>query len=280
MACSACDRGSARVSDPTTIRVTRDGAVATVHLARAELRNAFNDVMIAELTAALTTLGTADGVRAVVLRGDGRSFSAGADLEWMRRMGDYTFDANLADAGRLADMLDAIRDCPRPVVARVHGAAMGGGVGLVAACDIAVAAEGTRFALSEARLGLIPAVIAPYVLPRIGVAAARELFLTGEPFDAERAKAVGLVARVVPEDALDDAVAERVSALLAGGPEAQAVVKRLIRGVAEDPAGARDLTTRLIAERRASEEGRAGMAAFLDRRQPPWAAVDAEPPRG
>lgn len=267
-------------SHPTALRTTREGAVATVHLARPAVHNAFDEALIADLTAAFTALGADEGVRAIVLRGDGRSFSAGADLDWMRRAGENAFDQNVADAGRLADMLTAIRDCPRPVVARVHGAAMGGGVGLVAACDLAVAAAGTRFALSEARLGLVPAVIAPFVLPRIGVAAARELFLTGEAFGAERALAIGLVARVVAEDALDDAVAERVGALLAAAPGAQAAVKRLIRGVALDPAGARAFTTRLIAEVRASEEGRAGMAAFLERRPPPWAAAEAEGARG
>lgn len=256
---------------PTTLRVAHGGAVATVHLARPERHNAFDDVLIAELAAALAALAADEAVRVVVLRGDGPSFSAGADLGWMGRMGGYGFAENVADAERLADLLASLRDARFPVVARVHGAAMGGGVGLVAACDVAVAAEGTRFALSEVRLGLVPAVIAPFVLPRIGPAAARELCLTGEVFDAERARAIGLVARVVPEAELDAAVAERVAALLAGAPGAQAVVKRLLRDVAEDPAGARALTTRTIAEVRASPEGRAGMAAFLERRRPPWA---------
>lgn len=258
------------VAHPASVRVERAGAVASVHLARPERHNAFDDDLIAELSAALAMLAEDDAVRVLVLRGDGPSFSAGADLGWMRRMGGYGFDENVADAERLADLLAAIRDHPCPVVARVHGAAMGGGVGLVAACDLAVAAEGTRFALSEVRLGLVPAVIAPFVLPRIGIAAARELCLTGEVFDADRARAIGLVARVVPAPALDEAVAERVRALLSGAPGAQGVVKRLLRDVAADPAGARSLTTRTIAIVRASDEGRAGMAAFLERRPPPW----------
>lgn len=256
--------------EPRTIRVAREGAVATVTLDRPVLHNAFDPTMIAELHAAFAALGADPEVRAIVLAGEGRSFSAGADLEWMRTIADQGEEENLADALRLADMLAAIRDCPRPVLARVHGAAMGGGLGLVAACDIALAAEGTRFAFSEARLGLAPAVIAPFVLPRIGVSAARELFLTGERFGAERAREIGLVARVLPAEALDEAVAERVGALLAGAPGAQAEIKALIRDVDERPDEARERTAALIARLRGAEEGRAGMAAFLGRETPPW----------
>ncbi|RIL11470.1 enoyl-CoA hydratase [bacterium] len=266
-------------SATTTIRVARDGPVSTIRLARPEQRNAFNPTMIAELTAAFRAAGApadpeggADAPRVVVLAGAGDVFSAGADLAWMRAMAGYAFDENVADALRLADLFTAIRECPLPVIARVQGAAMGGGSGLVAACDLAVAAEDAQFAFSEARLGLVPAVISPYVIPKIGVAAATELFLTGERFDAARARAIGLVCRVVPAADLDLAVAERVEALCAAGPDAQAAIKRLIPFVAStgDPVSAREYTAHLIADRRASDEGREGMAAFLERRKARW----------
>lgn len=280
-----------------TIRVERAGPVLHVWMARPETRNAFNPEMIAELRRVFEDLALPNAVgpalpnaedpaaagagvapRIVVLAGEGRIFSAGADLEWMRSMAAYGFDENRADADRLAALFRAIRDCPLPVIGRIQGAAMGGGSGLVAACDIAVAAADCRFAFSEARLGIVPAVISPFVLPRIGPSAARELFLTGEIFDAERARAIGLVHRVVEADALDAAVAERVAALLPAGPQAQAAIKRLIPFVAaqDDSESSRDFTARLIAERRASAEGQEGMAAFLERRAPAW--VSAEEP--
>jgi len=252
------------------IRVDHEGDVATVVVDRPDVHNALSDQTIFELTHAFVHLGSDAAVRFVVLRGAGKHFSAGADLTYMRAIAHQGRDANVAGAYALADMLAAIRDCPKPVVARVHGACMGGGVGLVAACDIAVAAEDAKFALSEAKLGIVPAVISPFVLPRIGVAAARELFLTAEVFDAERARAIGLVSRVVPAALLDAAVAERIAALRVAGPEAQATVKRLIWAVWNDPAGARERTAHIIADRRASAEGQEGMAAFLERRPPRW----------
>lgn len=278
---------------PTTtmIQVARAGPVLTVRLDRPEQRNAFNPAMIAELTAAFRAAGqlaepaaaAPDGgagdaaagggpPRVVVLSGAGDIFSAGADLGWMRSMAAYAFDENVADALRLADLFTAIRECRLPVVARVQGAAMGGGSGLVAACDVAVAADDAQFAFSEARLGIVPAVISPYVIPKIGVAAATELFLTGERFDAARARSIGLVSRVVPAADLDAAVAERVEALCAAGPDAQAAIKQLIPFVAStgDPVSAREYTAHLIADRRASDEGREGMAAFLERRRARW----------
>ena len=254
-----------------TVQVRRDGAVACVEMRRPEQRNAFTPAMIADLAAAFTALGTATDVRVILLSGAGPAFSAGADVGYMRTVAAAGPTENLADARRLAGLFLAIRDCPKPVVARVHGAAVGGGAGLVAASDIAVAAEGTRFAFPEVRLGILPAVIAPFVLPRIGLGATRELFLTGERFDAARAAAIGLVARVVPEAGLDAAVAERIDALLQGGPEAQAAVKALLPRLTGWDAGLVDLTGRLIAERRASAEGREGLAAFLERRSPAWA---------
>lgn len=271
------------MSQPT-LTLRREGPLVRVTMARPESRNAFNPAMIAELTQAFTDLTAAateddpsgEGPRVVLLSGEGRVFSAGADLEWMRSMAGYALEDNLADATRLAALFRAIRDCPLPVLARVQGAAMGGGSGLVAACDIAVAAEGTVFAFSEARLGIVPAVISPFVLPKIGSGAARELFLTGERFDARRALAIGLINRVVPESELDAAIAERLSALLAAAPGAQSAIKRLIPYVASegDSPASRAFTARLIADRRASREGQEGMAAFLERRPPSWAASE------
>ena len=227
-------------------------------------------LMVADLTSAFQDLAHDAEVRVVILAATGTSFSAGADLTWMKTVAHAGNDENVRDALRLADCLAAIRGCPKPVVARVHGPAMGGGAGLVAASDIAVAAESAHFAFSEVRLGLVPAVISPFVLEKIGVSAARELFLTGEIFDAARAHAIGLVHRVVPEADIDAAVRERVTALLAGAPDAQAAAKHLIRHVTTHSTTVRTDTARVIAGRRASAEGQEGMAAFLERRKPRW----------
>lgn len=256
---------------PGGVRVTVADRVARIVLDRPDRRNAFDAGLIATLTEAVQRAGADPDVRVVVLSGAGPVFSAGADLAYMRACAGYAYADNVADARRLAGLFLALRDCPRPVVARVHGAAMGGGAGLVAAADIAVAAAGTRFALSEARLGLLPAVIAPFVLPRIGATAARELFLTGEVFDAAHALGIGLVARVVPDADLDGAVAERVAALLAAGPEAQAAIKRLLPSVAGWRPELVELAAEAIAERRASAEAAEGLSAFLERRAPGWA---------
>lgn len=258
---------------PSTLQIHRKGPAVWVLMDRATQRNAFNPTMIAELTEAFRSLAhDSGGARVAVLAGEGDIFSAGADVDWMRSMGGLGLEANVADANRLADLFQSIRDCPLPVVARAQGAAMGGGAGLVAACDLAVAAEGTRFAFSEARLGIVPAVISPFVLSKVNPGPGREYFLTGETFDAARALQIGLISRVATTDGLDDAVEERVAALLAGGPEAQAAIKRLVPAVlaANSPAAMRDATTRLIAERRASAEGREGLTAFLERRRPDW----------
>ena len=246
------------------LRVTRDGPVLRVTLARPEKRNAFDAVLIAELAEAFADVGDA---RAVVLAGDGPSFSAGADLEWMRASVELTGEENLADALRVRRMLLSIDTCPAPVLARVHGHALGGAGGLIACADVAVAAEDAVFGFSEVKLGIIPAVISPFVLGKIGPTAARRYFLTGERFDAETALRIGLVHEVA--DDLDVAVERVVGELLSAGPLAVRWAKRLIR---DRPSGPE--TARWIADRRASDEGQAGLRAFLDKTPPPWVPDD------
>ena len=253
------------------LRLERRGAVARVWLARAERRNAFDDRLIGELTSAFEELAGASDVRVVVLAGEGSVFCAGADIAWMRRAGGYSREENEEDARRMAGMLRAIDVCPRPVIALAHGAAIGGGVGLVAAADIAIAAEGTVFSLAEVKLGILPSVISPYVLRAIGPRAARELFLTGERFDAAEARRIGLVHAVVPASDLEAAAKGKIDALLTSAPEAVGVAKKLIEQVAGmNPEEARDLTVRTIAERRASTEAREGLSAFLEKRPASW----------
>lgn len=246
--------------------------VATLTLNRPDRHNAFDDVLIAALTAALDRLGADPLVRAVVLAGAGRSFSAGADLGWMRRMAGYSEAENVADAAALAHMLHTLDRLPKPTLALVHGPAYGGGVGLVACCDIALAAERAQFCLTEVRLGLTPATISPYVVAAIGARQARRWFTTAEPIPAARALAIGLVHEVVPEAELAGARDRVLDALLQGAPGAQADAKALAflpEGRAVD-AGLREETGRRIAARRASPEGREGVAAFLERRAPSW----------
>jgi methylglutaconyl-CoA hydratase len=257
----------------TRLRVERDGAVSRVTLARPEVRNAFDDVLIAELTAAFSRLDADAATRVVVLSGDGPSFCAGADVSWMRKAGSYSPAENEADALLLAKMLRGIDSCRKPVVALAHGAAIGGGVGLVAAADIAIAAEGAVFSLAEVKLGILPSVISPYVLRAIGPRAARDLFLTGDRFDAGEALRLGLVHAVVPAGELAAAGAKKVASLLTSGPQAVSVAKRLIEQVAgKNPDEAMPLTVRTIAERRASDEAKEGLAAFLEKRPPSWVA--------
>lgn len=252
--------------------------VAVVALCRPDVHNAFNDTLIAELTHALRVLDADPAVRVVVLTGQGRSFCAGADLEWMQRMAGYGQAENLADAGALAGMLATLARMGKPTIARVHGAAFGGGVGLVACCDIAIAAEEATFALSEVRLGLVPATIGPYVIEAIGAREARRYFLTAERFDAAEAQRIGLVHEVVPADELDGRIETLVEALLQAGPMAQAAAKALIRAVADRPPDDAVIadTVQRIAAVRASPEGREGVSAFLERRQPAWVAADNE----
>jgi methylglutaconyl-CoA hydratase len=246
--------------------------VAEVWLNRPEVRNAFNDGVIAELTAAFTTLGGDTELRAIVLGGHGKAFCAGADLSWMRTMASYSWDENRADAAGLAQMLWTIWTCPVPVVGRIHGDCYAGGVGLAAVCDVLVAAQGVQFCLSEARLGLLPATIGPYVVRALGEQASRRYFATAERFSAERAHALGFVHEVVAAEALDPTVAELVAALVANGPAAVQACKQLVKDVAGNPIDAtlRDETARRIADIRASAEGREGVQAFLNKRDPAW----------
>ena len=245
---------------------------AWITLNRPEVHNAFDDRLIAELTAALAGLGRDDAVRAVVLTGSGRSFSAGADLNWMRRTSTYGETENLSDAIGLAALMATLHELPKPTIARVNGAALGGGTGLVACCDVAVASADARFGTTEVRLGLIPAVIGPYVVAAIGIRQARRLMLTGERIAATEAARIGLIHEVVPPERLDDAVAALLDGLLKGGPAALAAVKRLLRDLAGRPIDAAlvDDTARRIAALRATAEAREGVAAFLDKRQPVW----------
>lgn len=254
------------------ILIRQDGAVRTITLNRPEKHNAFDDAVIADLTAAFEAAGTDASVRVVVLAASGKHFCAGADLGWMRRMAEFGAAENRRDAEALAQLLHTIDRCPKPVLGLVQGNAYGGGVGLVAACDIVLVVETARFALSEVRLGLVPATIAPYVVAAIGARACRRYFLSAEPFDAATAQRLGLVQEVVSEDGLAVARDRVLAALLRGGPEALAAAKALIGIVAVPPPGLdlRRETARLIAERRASAEGREGVQAFLDKRNPAW----------
>jgi methylglutaconyl-CoA hydratase len=253
------------------IQVEYDGPVARIWMNRPDLRNAFDGLMITELRRVLFDLRSVDAVRVVVLGGRGASFCAGADLQWMKAMASFTREENLREAQALADLFFTVYESPKPIVARVHGAALGGGAGLVAASDIPVAALGTQFGFTEVRLGILPAVISPYVIGKIGEAAARELFLTGERFEAVRAVEIGLIRAAVPEDDLDAAVEGRVKELLQAGPRAIAEAKALIREVAwrrvED---VQRYTVERIAEIRTTAEGQEGMRAFLEKRKPYW----------
>jgi len=257
-----------------TLQISRDGDVARVFLDRPDVRNAFNDAVIAELDAAFTGFAADPSLRAVVLGGHGKAFCAGADLSWMRAMADYTWEQNRADAQALADMLYAIWSCPVPVIGRVHGDCYAGGVGLAAVCDILVAAEGVHFCLSEAKLGLLPATIGPYVVRALGEQASRRFFTTAERFDAARAHTIGFVHEVVPAEALDAKVDELLAALVANGPAAVRACKALVHDVAARPVddALRADTARRIADICASAEGKEGVQAFLNKRKPSWLA--------
>lgn len=248
------------------------GAVAWVWLDRPEVRNAFNDEVIAEITAAFGALATDASVRVVVLAANGPAFCAGADLNWMRRMADYTREQNLLDAAALAEMLRTIATCAKPVIARVQGDCYAGGMGLVAACDMAVAAEGVQFCLSEVKLGLVPATISPYVVRALGARAAQRYMLTAERFDATTAHRLGFVQEVVPAPQLDTAVQALIDSLLAASPQALAQCKRLLADVIDQPLDAALIarTVEHIADARASDDGKHGVQSFLAKSKPRW----------
>lgn len=257
-----------------TLEILRDGPVATIWMNRPEVHNAFNEQLIFELTAACQALDADGSVRVVVLAGRGKSFSAGADLNWMKRAGAATVDENLADARKLAGMLRVLAEMRKPTLARVHGAALGGGMGLAAACDICVAGEGAVFATSEVKFGIIPSAISPYVLRAIGARQAYRYFQSAERISATRAYELGLAHEAVPADALDAKASEIVAALLQGGPLSQGAAKELIRAVADKPVDDAlvEDTARRIASLRATPEAREGLAAFLEKRPAAWIA--------
>lgn len=257
-----------------SLSLQRDGAVARVRLNRPELHNAFDAGLIASLDDALESLGADAAVRVVVLEGAGASFSAGADLNWMRGMASASEAANREDALALARLMRTLDELPKPTIARVHGAAFGGGVGLVACCDIAIGAPEARFGLTESKLGLLPAVISPYVIAAIGARQARRWFATAEIFEAAEALRIGLLHQVVANDQLDAAVQRQVDLLMKTGPVASATAKALVRRVAMagEPAAIDDANVDLIARLRVSPEGQEGISAFLDKRKPGWCA--------
>lgn len=255
-----------------TLELQREGFLATVTLNRPDVRNAFNETTIAELTEVFRSLDSDASVRVVVLAANGPAFCAGADLNWMKKMADYTYEENLADAGQLAAMLSAIYQCSKPVIARVQGDCYAGGMGLLAACDIAVSADTANFCLSEVKLGLIPATISPYVIRAMGEQAARRYFVTAERFSAQQASACGLIHELVSPELLDDKIAELVRQISANSPNAVRQAKRLVQTVA-----GQSLTQELVAETvkgiaeiRASDEGREGVRSFLEKRKPFW----------
>ena len=264
-----------------SIVIELDGPVGIITMNRAERHNAFDETLIAELTNGLQALGADPAIRVVVLSSVGKSFSAGADLNWMRRAAEYDNEQNLDDARKLAALMRTLDTLPKPTLARVHGPAYGGGVGLIAACDIALATFDAQFAFSEVKLGLIPAVISPYVIARIGERYARRYFLTAERFAAAEAYRIGLVHEIVPDEAtLDSAVGEVVDILLKNSPQAMAAAKQLVRAVSGAPIDALLIedTTRRITEARTNPDAREGIAAFLEKRPAPWAIPDPTAP--
>ncbi|WP_144108943.1 enoyl-CoA hydratase/isomerase family protein [Paraburkholderia sp. BCC1886] len=255
-----------------TLNLDVAGQVATLTLNRPEVRNAFNETMIAEITAAFVALNERDDVRAVVLAANGKAFCAGADLNWMKKMAGYSDDENRADAMLLANMLSTVYRCNKPVIARVSGDTYAGGMGLISACDVVVAVESARFCLSEARLGLIPATIAPYVIRALGEQASRRYFASAEQFDCTTALRLGLVSEAASAEQLDATVAQIAAALCANGPQAVRASKQLVQDIAGAPlndALIEDTAAR-IARIRASAEGREGVASFLEKRTPAW----------
>lgn len=254
-----------------TIRVRIEHGVATVTLARPEVKNAFNDTMLDELLAAYGDLEADPAVRVVILTGEGDSFCSGADLNYMKHTASFTFDENFADAMKIANVMERIHTLTKPTVARVNGYAIGGGAGLMAANDIVIASKKAVVSLSEVKIGLVPACISPYVIMRAGPGACREFFLTGERMKAKKAHRLGLVNDVVDEDELDEEIEKITNRLVSSGPEALRVCKSLLDNVSEMPLSeAKEHTARVIAEVRVSDEGQEGMTAFLEKRKPSW----------
>ena len=256
----------------TALTLTVEGGIARITLAQPEIRNAFSDEVIADITAAFRTAGERPDVRAIVLAAEGPAFCAGANLNWMRRMADYSRDENRVDAGLLAEMLRVIYECPKPTIARVQGDVYAGGMGLVACCDMAVAVDTAGFCLSEVKIGLIPATISPYVIRAMGARASHRYFLTGERFSAQEAHRIGYVHEVVEAEQLDGVVDGWLKHLLSAGPDAVRACKRLVLDVAEREINEQLIasTVEQIANIRASSEGKEGVQAFLNKRKPNW----------
>jgi methylglutaconyl-CoA hydratase len=262
-----------------TLEVFAEGPVAQVWINRPDLRNAFNEMVIAELTRAFTELGTNDEVRAIVLGGRGKVFCAGADLNWMKAMAGYTREQNRADALGLATMLKVMHDCPKPTIARIHGPCFAGGMGLAAVCDFAFAAQSAEFCLSEVKLGLIPATIGPYVVQAMGARAAQRYFLSAEKFSAAEAYRIGFIHEICPDEELDDTIDALLGLLVDNSPNAVRAAKRLVHDLTDAP-----LTDALIADTaeriadiRASDEGREGVKSFLEKRKPSWVIPEPTP---
>ncbi len=272
-ACEArSDEGANPLAMAESIHLAVSDGIARVTLARPEVRNAFNAEVIEQLHEVFTRITEADNVRAVVLAGEGKVFCGGADINWMRASLDLTFEANVGDAERMSDMFRTIDNCPKPVVGRVHGAALGGGAGLAAVCDIAIATDDAILGFTEVKLGIIPAVISPFVVAKIGASHARALFLTGERFDAQHAKAIGLVHEVVSANEVDAAVDRRLAEFHSAAPTAVSAAKLLLRRVLDHSyEDSRSITTQAIARQRVSSEGQEGLRAFLERRSAKFA---------
>lgn len=255
----------------STIHLEVDSQIARVTFSRPEIHNAFNSTVITEMQQAFDRITEDDTVRVVVLTGEGKSFCSGADLNWMRSVVDQTFEQNLAESSALARLFYTMYTCRRPVIGRINGAAIGGGAGFVAVCDIAVAARSAKFSFSEVKIGIVPACIGPYVIKKVGEGKTKELFITGERMDAERAHEVGLVNRVVDDDQLDAEIERLTKFIITSGPQAVAMAKELIREVpGMTPEQFQPYTAEMIARLRLSDEGQEGMDAFLNKRKPRW----------
>jgi len=255
----------------TTIKFSKEKNVGIITFNRPEIHNAFNSLVIDEMLSLFELIIDDENLRIVILTGEGKSFCAGADLNWMRSVVNQSFDENLEESNRLADLFHKIYSFPRPVIGKINGAAIGGGTGFVAVCDIAIAAESAKFSFSEVKIGVVPACIGPYVIKKMGEGKARELFITGERMDAKRARDVGLINNYVADDKLDHAVESLVKLVLSSGPEAVAMAKKLVSEVpGMTPDQFKPFTAEMIAKLRISDEGQEGMDAFLNKRNPKW----------